>query len=175
MGWISYAVLILISLAGYSGGAVGRAGKNSERKPSLVDLVFILFIWGGAVYARLALDINKWFLVLLCGIFSAAIGMAVHSFKRLDVKTEKGPQDAEKVPAGTIKGLWERWKQFSKRMGSFQSRMILAFLFFLVVSPFALAVKVFSDPLKIKSRTSESFWVSREETTTDMESYRKQF
>lgn len=175
MGWISYIVLILVSLAGYSGGAVGRAGKNSEPKPSLADLVFIIFIWGGAVYARLALAIDKWLLILLCGILSVTIGIAVYSFKRLDVKTGTGLQEVEKVPAGVVKKIWERWKQFSKRMGSFQSRMILAFLFFLVVSPFALAVKIFSDPLKIRSQSSESYWISRQEMTTDMESHRKQF
>lgn len=154
---------------------MGRAGKHSDLKPSIVDVVLILFIWGGAIYSRLALDVNKWFLILLWVTLGVTVGIIAASVRRLPETTKSAQEKHERAPARARITLWERWKEFSKRMGSFQSRVILTLLFFLVVSPFAIAVRVLSDPLRIKSRPSESYWLFKKEMTTDLETFRKQF
>jgi hypothetical protein len=61
-------------------------------------------------------------------------------------------------------------------MGGYQSRILLSFFFFLVVSPFAVAVKLFSDPLGIRYRSSSSsHWLQKKEVKADLEALRKQF
>jgi hypothetical protein len=59
-----------------------------------------------------------------------------------------------------LKGLWERWKAFAQLVGNFQARLLLGLFYFLVLSPFALGVKLFSDPLAIKSRNRPG-WIPR--------------
>jgi hypothetical protein len=51
---------------------------------------------------------------------------------------------------GTMQRLWEGWKRVAKRIGDFQVRLLLLLFYFLVLAPFALAVRWFSDPLSIK-------------------------
>ena len=38
--------------------------------------------------------------------------------------------------------LWAGWKRFAERLGVFQSRLLLVVLYFVVVAPFALVVKI---------------------------------
>jgi hypothetical protein len=49
--------------------------------------------------------------------------------------------------------LWERWKHLAKRVGEFQSRVILGVFYFVIVCPFAMIVRWTSDPLGIKPKT----------------------
>jgi len=60
-------------------------------------------------------------------------------------------------------------------MGSFQSRIILSLFFFIFVTPFALAVKIFSDPLNIKHQTTKPHWLTKKEINADLEQSRRQF
>lgn len=43
--------------------------------------------------------------------------------------------------------LWERWKEVAARAATFQARILLTVFYFTVVPVFALAVRVFGDPL----------------------------
>jgi len=65
METISFIVLILLSLVGYSAGAVGKAGKFVELKPRVIDLILVVLIWIGAIYSRVTFDLNKWLLILM--------------------------------------------------------------------------------------------------------------
>lgn len=46
------------------------------------------------------------------------------------------------------------WKRIGKRIGDFQARVLLMLFYFLILGPFALAVRWGSDPLAIKARRS---------------------
>ena len=72
---ISFVVLILLSLVGYSIGAVGKAGKSVQLKPQVIDLILISCIWTGAILSRIALDLNKWFVVLVWIMLSILIAI----------------------------------------------------------------------------------------------------
>ena len=50
-----------------------------------------------------------------------------------------------------MRSLWEWWKRFGRRMGDIQARVLLFFFYFVILAPFALAVRWWSDPLAIKS------------------------
>jgi len=175
METFSYIVLILLSLVGYSGGAAGKAEKFADLKPQIVDLIIVLLIWAGAIYSRLTFDLNKWLLILIWVVLSATIGVTAILFRKLPKEQSSNNKEPEKVQKNPIKKLWHTWNNFSKRMGSFQSRIILSLFFFILVSPFALAVKMFSDPLNIKHQTTKSHWLPKEEIPTDLERYKRQF
>jgi len=172
---LSFIVLILLSLVGYSGGAAGKAGKLADIRPQLVDLIIVLLIWAGAIYSRIKFDLNKWLLILIWIILSAIIGAIVVLFRKLPKEQSSNNKEPEKVQKNPIKKLWHTWNNFSKRMGGFQSKIILSLFFFIFVSPIAIAVKIFSDPLNIKYKTTKSHWLTKKEIKADLEQSRRQF
>jgi hypothetical protein len=173
---LSFIVLVLLSLVGYSAGAAGRAGKGADLKPALIDLFLVLLIWGGAVFSRLSYDFNKLLLILVWVLISAAIGMVSVSLRRLTRPEKPKQEEPGEHSSALFKRLWEGWKGFSRRMGSFQSRVLLSFFFFLLITPIALLVKAAGDPLRIKKALSkESFWLTRAHTSENLEDFRRQF
>ena len=58
-----------------------------------------------------------------------------------------------------LKWLWTRWKAIAHKIGDFQARGILSLFYFIVLAPFALGVKILSDPLQLKSRKG---WLIRD-------------
>jgi len=70
--------------------------------------------------------------------------------------------------------LWERWKSFARTLGNFQARLLLSVFYFLLLAPFGLGVKLFSDPLRLKKRAAPH-WVPRTQAKTkDREAARRQ-
>ena len=51
---------------------------------------------------------------------------------------------------GIFQNLWEHWKRIAHKIGEFQSRLILSIFYYVMFAPFAVGVKLFSDPLGIK-------------------------
>ena len=49
----------------------------------------------------------------------------------------------------SLRRVWEWWKPIAKKIGDFQARGILVLFYFVVIAPFALAVRMFTDPLSI--------------------------
>lgn len=56
--------------------------------------------------------------------------------------------------------LWEWWKRFAEAVGNFQARLLLTLLYFVLLAPVALPLRVFGDPLRRRPRGS-SFWLPR--------------
>lgn len=54
-----------------------------------------------------------------------------------------------------LKALWERWKVVARKIGDFQARLMLGLFYFLLLAPFALALKVFTDPLHLKIKHAQ--------------------
>ena len=52
--------------------------------------------------------------------------------------------------SGVARRLWQGWKRVAKKIGELQARVLLSVFYFVLVWPFALAVKWVSDPLAIK-------------------------
>lgn len=174
METLSYIALILLSLVGYSGGVVGKAGRSVDIKPQLMDLILVVVLWAGAIYSRLAMDLNKWLMILIWVFIGILIGMVSALLRKLPKATAQKKTD--QIPSkGQSNNLWTKWKEFSQRMGSFQSKIILSFFFFILVTPFAMGVKLFSDPLKIKHSSNPTYWVPKKESESNIEEYRKQF
>jgi hypothetical protein len=71
--------------------------------------------------------------------------------------------------------LWVSWKRFGRRVGDVQARLLLTGFYFLVAAPFALGVKLSSDPLSLAPKTPKG-WRSRTAPTgSALERARRQF
>lgn len=172
---LSLVALILLSLVAYSVGASSQARSAADLKPQIIDLLLVLMIWGGAVYSRISVDINRWLLLLIWISIGFLIGSSVAlSRKGPQVQSFKPEKTARPLQGPVIK-FWQSWKAFSKKTGSFQSKIILSLFFFLIVTPFALAVKIFSDPLRLKPKEEKSHWLAKKEIHSDLEHFKRQF
>ena len=60
-----------------------------------------------------------------------------------------------------LRALWSAWCVFAKKLGMLQSRIILTVFYFVVLAPFALAVRIFLDPLRLRGKPSWK-WLTRE-------------
>jgi len=177
METLSYLVLILLSLAGYSAGVTKRTGKEKDTEPQILDIFIVLLIWTTAVFSRITFDLNRWifFLFGVCGGF--IIGFTVQWLRMLKdgFPPDKKKPSLEKEKRPAWKTLWEKWKEFSKRMGGFQSRMLLSFIFFILIAPFALIVKIFSDPLNLKTQKEKTHWQEKQPSSLSLDDHKRQF
>jgi len=124
----------MMALAGYSAGAVLAArGRRVVPRPADLALAFAC-----AVAAAVCVPELGWM-----GGFGAALigGMGIGAAAG-SVAPEMAMEaaDAEAEPVG-------RWRRFSRRMGNFQARLVLGAVYFLLVTPFALAHRLGADPL----------------------------
>jgi hypothetical protein len=71
-----------------------------------------------------------------------------------------------------FKRLWQAWKRIGHKIGNFQSRVLLTIFYFLVVWPFGLGARFFSDPLRIKKRPTE--WLDHPNEAQDLQWARRQ-
>jgi hypothetical protein len=175
METITIIALMLLSLVGYSSGVSIKTSKSLVLKPHILDLFLVGLIWSGALYCKLTTDVNRWLLILIwCGT-----ALVLGIFSRFLWRRESGEiiigEKFKKTPESHLKKIWFKWQLFALRMGSFQGRIILAVFFFLFVTPFALMIRIFSDPLRIKDRNLDTHWIKRIESKFNLELFRRQF
>ena len=70
------------------------------------------------------------------------------------------------------KRAWQGWKDLAHKIGNFQARVILSIFYGILVLPFGLAARWFSDPLRIKKRPEQ--WLDHPNEAYDLEWARKQ-
>jgi hypothetical protein len=175
MDVLSFVVLVLSCLFGYAAGAVTKAGRSVELRPRILDLALVLAIWAGAVYSRLAIDWNQWLLVIAWLGFSFTLGFLI-TWPRV-FREEDAPRKMKggRLTGGGLKRVWQSWSRFSALIGGFQSRLVLSLFFFTVFFPFAVATRLLSDPLGLKSRGKATYWLERKPVEVDLEQSRRQF
>ena len=64
----------------------------------------------------------------------------------------------------TLRALLRAWKRLGHKIANFQARLLLTLFYFVALTPFALRVKLFSDPLQLKRSAG---WISRARTEAD--------
>jgi hypothetical protein len=67
----------------------------------------------------------------------------------------------DKTSPGLLRSFWQRWKRTAKRIGDIQARVLLTVFYFVLLAPFSLVLRRWSDPLAIKADTAKG-WRSRE-------------
>jgi len=74
-----------------------------------------------------------------------------------------------------LRQFWERWKVVARKIGDVQSRILLNVFYFLILAPFAIATRMFSDRLQLRSRSSPR-WLPKESRSAALrEDARRQF
>ena len=63
--------------------------------------------------------------------------------------------------------VWDRWKAFGHMLATFQSRVMLFVFYFIILAPFALLMRAFSDPLRLRPGLSPT-WLERAAPDQDM-------
>jgi len=71
-----------------------------------------------------------------------------------------------------FKRAWQAWKDLAHKIGNFQARVILSLFYAVLVLPFGMAARWFSDPLRIKKRPEQ--WLEHPNEAYDLEWARKQ-
>jgi hypothetical protein len=66
----------------------------------------------------------------------------------------------------TLGKLWAAWKRIGRRIGDFQARVLLTLIYAVIILPFGLVVRLFSDPLNIKTRPAN--WLDHPKETIDV-------
>lgn len=72
-----------------------------------------------------------------------------------------------------IRRVWETWKSFGRFIGDLLARIVLSIFYFTIFLPFALAAKLFGNPLGNR-KVKESLWEQREQHTDTLENAQRQ-
>lgn len=78
-----------------------------------------------------------------------------------EVEKNNNPEEEKQ---GFFRRLWEGWKRVARKIGDFNARVILTLFYFILLFPFAMMVKLFTDPLEIKKKEHVG-WHNREDDT----------
>lgn len=73
-----------------------------------------------------------------------------------------------------LAALWERWKRIAHVIGNVQARVLLSILYFILVGPFALLVRLTMDPLALRPLHRRTFWLSLPHKTVGLDEARRQ-
>ncbi len=182
MEFLSGLALVLLTLVGYSSG-VAIAGGDRHMKPVFWDLVIVVIFWVLAFATRETF--GEWGSIFVWLIF-AMMGAMMITRNRLrhvpahQIPDSELPEHARTADEKTAVSdnifvrAWESWKIFAEKMGNVQGRMIMGFFYFIIVTPFGLGARIFSDPLAIKKMPDRSGWVNKEPLDTTLETAREQ-
>ncbi len=61
------------------------------------------------------------------------------------------------LPAGLREKISGRWKKIGHAIGNFQARILLTLIYYVLILPFGLIVRVFSDSMHMKKRPEKWF------------------
>jgi dihydrodipicolinate synthase/N-acetylneuraminate lyase len=62
---------------------------------------------------------------------------------------------------GITRAAWNGWKARARDIGDFQSRLLLTIFYFTVLAPFAVLMRLFGDPLRLRPRAPGTAWCER--------------
>ena len=74
----------------------------------------------------------------------------------------------------TFRRLWRGWVRFGHWLGDVMSWVWMPLFYFVIALPFALGVKLFSDPLGLRRRPGASHWHPKKLPPLDLDWARSQ-
>jgi hypothetical protein len=76
---------------------------------------------------------------------------------------------------GALRGFYRVWMGIAVVLGYFMSRIILCLLFYLVVTPIGLAMKLMGKDVLDKkwNKKADSYWIKRDKKPVDKKQYEK--
>ena len=73
-----------------------------------------------------------------------------------------------------LRKLWEGWKVIAEKIGTFQAKIILGLLYFLILGPVALVRRVVADPLGLRRAPAPTHWIPRPTAEANLDAARRQ-
>lgn len=73
-----------------------------------------------------------------------------------------------------LQKIWQAWKAFGLFLGNLVARVVLSIFYFTIFVPFGLGVRLFSDPLQVKTKPG-SLWRPRSTEDQALDAVRRQF
>lgn len=172
MDILSIVLFLILVMVAYSCGAAIFVGSGRVDTPSLVDLGALAILWSLGLITHPALGKG---LALLVWLPAAAILAGCITRIRLGSQPIVKTKPTKNHTGAWWRLAWEGWKSFSTRMGNYQGRVLLVLFYFVVITPWGFIVRLFSDPLQIRSSSAASYWIQRESLQADMEEAQRQF
>lgn len=71
-----------------------------------------------------------------------------------------------------LRRVWQAWKRIGGWMGDLIARVVLTVMYFTIVMPFGVAVRLLADPLRLDPR--DRGWLPREDPEATLERAREQ-
>ena len=72
-----------------------------------------------------------------------------------------------------LKNFLSKWKQLSVKAGNFQATVVLTIFYFLIITPFAIIIKIFTDPLNLTKKSLT--WNNKESKEENIKKLKEQF
>ena len=172
MEFLSSITLLLLTLVGYSLGAVISVGRKRYISPRLIDLFVITTLWIVALLTRSAL--GKWLAIFIWFAVAAVVSSIL---TLVNSKAQSSIQAPIDIPRGSpaLRRLWESWKALAAAIGNYQGRLLLAIFYFIIFTPWGLLTRLLGDPLEVKRSSAQSFWRERVKPIGDIEEAQRQF
>jgi hypothetical protein len=85
------------------------------------------------------------------------------------------PHDKESRSPGWLRRFWDGWKRFGKRIGDIQARLLLTIFYYVLLAPFALALRRWGDPLGIKPGSAKGWHTKESGDGTPQQQATRQF
>ena len=81
------------------------------------------------------------------------------------------------IPPFLLKPIHKIWMTLAVLLGWFMTRVILSILFYLVITPIGLLLRLFGkDVLDLKfDRNADSYWILKEKVKSETRNYERQF
>lgn len=171
MELMSGLALVLLVLVGYSSGAA-IAGRGKEVSPGLWDMGVVVLSWIGALGTRSAL--GRWTAILVWLVVALLVSAFLTALRRGRYGDRQESDHGSKARS-LLRWAWDGWKAFGAAMGNYQGRMLFTFFYFVVVAPFGLGLRLFSDPLTLRPGRRTSSWVQRPPAREGLKAAREQF
>ena len=171
MGFFSALALVLLTLVGFSSGAV-IAGRGEKEPLGLLDLGVAILFLALALGTRSVLE--RWLAIPIWFIL-AGLGSALLTGIRYKDRSTKEVLSLTLTEKGPVRRVLDWWKVFATKLGNYQGRLMFAFFYFVVVTLFGIGVRLFSDPLKLRRDGRITCWSERSPVKHDLEASREQF
>lgn len=169
MELLSFAAAILLTILGYSVGAVLAGARPTPPKLGISDLALLAVLCAMSVVLRSSL--TGW-VALPAGVAVAGVvgALAVRTMRCAVPVPEGAKVASERETSGAV-----RWKAFLVDVGNYQGRVVLAFFYFVVLGPFALMSRLSGDRLGRTRPVAPSHWLPRETSADSLDAARRQF
>ncbi len=166
---LSFLAIVFLTLVGYSSG-VALTVRGGHRLPAFGELLLIVVLWSLALFIRASS--GHWLAIAGAVLMGLVAGAVATTMFMHETESISGPRQVRH--AGVPRTSWGRWQRFAVRMGNFQSRLLMGFFYFGIVTPFALLSRLAHDPLDAPA-SDGSFWAERADSPLELDASRNQF